>query len=274
MTDEIIAPLMPNSSTEQDEDEKYELSISEDIHDNENENLLNNIRRENINNNNRIIIPEFNAHEKRGLIYLSYAFQTLLFFLSLYYLFDYMNNNNYIKQNLNIIILISVSIIGLILLILLNNHLILIRAPYIFLIPLALISTLSMFFILYKISILLSFKIMAWLMITCFAFYLNLFIIYFFYNAQNNLEQTELIISIIIIFCFGFAIKIFENIEILVITDMLMSVFILKVISIVHVNKLPDNLYGNCPLMHIGFHIDIALMLLLDVFCHLIETKN
>ena len=75
MTDEIIAPLMPNSSTEQDEDEKYELSISEDIHDNENENLLNNIRRENINNNNnRIIIPEFNAHEKRGLIYLSYAF--------------------------------------------------------------------------------------------------------------------------------------------------------------------------------------------------------
>ena len=128
MTDEIIASLMPNSSTEQDEDEKYELSISEDIHDDENENLLNNIRRENINNNNnRIIIPEFNAHEKRGLIYLSYAFQTLLFFLSLYYLFDYMNNNNYIKQNLNVIILISISIIGLILLILLNNHLILIR---------------------------------------------------------------------------------------------------------------------------------------------------
>ena len=115
---------------------------------------------------------------------------------------------------------------------------------------------------------------MTWLMITCFAFYLNLFIIYFFYNAQNNLEQTELIISIIIIFCFGFAIKIFENIEILVITDMLMSVFILKVISIVHINLLPENSFVNYPLMHIGFHIDIALLLLLDVFCHLTEKKQ
>ena len=28
MTDEIIAPLMPNSSTEQDEDEKYEISTT------------------------------------------------------------------------------------------------------------------------------------------------------------------------------------------------------------------------------------------------------
>ena len=111
MADEIIAPLMPDSNNE--EDNNYEISTSEDFHDNENENLLDNNRRENA-NNNRIIVREFSIHQKKGFIYLSYSLQTLLIFLSLYYLSDYMNNNNFIKHNLNIVYYISIFIICLI----------------------------------------------------------------------------------------------------------------------------------------------------------------
>ena len=190
MTDEIIAPLMPNSSTEQDEDEKYEISTSEDIRDNENENLLDNNRRENV-DNDRIINREFNVHKKRGLIYLSYSFQTLLFFLSLYYLDDYIDNNSFIKLNLNVIFLISIFIIGFIIYIHLDDPLILTRLPFILLIPMALISTLSMFIILYKLSILLSFKMMTNLMIICFFIYLYLFFFNFFIEVPKISNAIE-----------------------------------------------------------------------------------
>ena len=266
MTDEIIAPLMPNSSTEQDEDEKYEISTSEDIRDNENENLLDNNRRENV-DNDRIINREFNVHKKRGLIYLSYSFQTLLFFLSLYYLYDYIDNNSFIKLNLDVIFLISISIIGFIIYIHLDDPLILTRLPYILLIPMSLISTLSMFIILYKFSILLSFKMMENLMIICFAIYLYLFFLNFFIEVPNYLELIQLAISLIILSCFGFSIKIFENIQFGVISDMIISILILENISILHILFVPEHSYVNYPLIHINFHIDIVLMLLFYGLC-------
>ena len=254
MADEIIAPLMPDSNNE--EDNNYEISTSEDFHDNENENLLDNNRRENA-NNNRIIVREFSIHQKKGFIYLSYSLQTLLIFLSLYYLSDYMNNNNFIKHNLNIVYYISILIIitGLF------YFSKLIRTPWILLLPIALISTLSMFFILYKLSILFSFKIIANLMIISIIIYINLFFINYFINVPNEIEQAEFFFSFIILFWL-IPILLFENIRIGVIANMILIIIILEFYSIVIMDTLPHSLYKNYLIIYIVFHIDIFITFL------------
>ena len=145
----------------------------------------------------------------------------------------YIGSNTVVKlieNGYDVIIVDSTSVIKNI------DPLILTRLPYIILIPMALISTLSMFIILYKLSILLSFKMMANLMIICFAIYLYLFFLNFFIEVPNYLELIQLAISLIILSCFGFSIKIFENIQFGVISDMIISILILENIS---VRKLP-----------------------------------
>ena len=258
MADEIIAPLMPDSNNE--EDNNYEISTSEDFHDNENENLLDNNRRENA-NNNRIIVREFSIHQKKGFIYLSYSLQILLFFLSLYYLSDYMNNNNFIKHNLNIVYYISIFIICLIIITGLFYFSKLIRTPWILLLPIALISTLSMFFILYKLSILFSFKIIANLMIISIIIYINLFFINYFINVPNEIEQAEFFFSFIILFWL-IPILLFEDIWIDVLANMILIIIILEFYSIVIMDALPHSLYKNYLIIYIVFHIDIFITFL------------
>ena len=255
MADEIIAPLMPDSNNE--EDNNYEISTSEDFHDNENENLLDNNRRENV-NNNRIIVREFSIHQKKGFIYLSYSLQTLLFFLSLYYLSDYMNNSNFIKHNLNIVYYISIIIMCLILINGLFYFSKLIRTPWILLLPIALISTLSVFFILYKLSILFSFKIMANLMIISIIIYINLFFINYFINVTNEIQEAEFFFSVIILFLL-IPILLFEGIWIGVIVNMIFIIIILEFYSIVIMDALPHSIYKNYLIIYIVFHIDIFI---------------
>ena len=255
MADEIIAPLMPDSNNE--EDNNYEISTSEDFHDNENENLLDNNRRENV-NNNRIIVREFSIHQKKGFIYLSYSLQTLLFFLSLYYLSDYMNNSNFIKHNLNIVYYISIIIMCLILINGLFYFSKLIRTPWILLLPIALISTLSVFFILYKLSILFSFKIMANLMIISIIIYINLFFINYFINVTNEIQEAEFFFSVIILFLL-IPILLFEGIWIGVVVNMIFIIIILEFFSIVIMDALPHSIYKNYLIIYIVFHIDIFI---------------
>ena len=265
MADEIIAPLMPDSNNE--EDNNYEISTSEDFHDNENENLLDNNRREN-ENNNRIIVREFSIHQKKGFIYLSYSLQTLLFFMSLYYLSDYMNKSNFIKHNLNILYYISIFIMCLIIIAGFYFHLNLIREPLILIFPIALISTLSIFFILYKLSILFSFKIMANLMIISIIIYINLFFINYFINVANQIEEAELFFSVLIPFWL-FPILLFEDIRIGVIINMILIIFIMEIYSIVIMDALPHSLYKNYLIMHIVFHIDIFITFIIYGLCYL-----
>ena len=227
MTDEIIAPLMPDNNNK--EDNNYEISTSEDFHDNENENLLDNNRRENA-NNNTIIVREFSIHQKKGFIYLSYSLQSLLFFWSLYYLSDNMNNNIFIKRNLDIIYYISIIIMCLILINGIFYFSKLIRTQLILLLPIALISTLSMFFILYKLSILFSFKIMANLIIISIVIYINLFFINYFINVANQIEEAELFFSVLIPFWL-FPILLFEDFQIGVIINMILIIFIMEIYS-------------------------------------------
>ena len=255
MADEIIAPLMPDSNNE--EDNNYEISTSEDFHDNENENLLDNNRRENV-NNNRIIVREFSIHQKKGFIYLPYSLQTLLFFLSLYYLSDYMNNSNFIKHNLNIVYYISIIIMCLILINGLFYFSKLIRTPWILLLPIALISTLSVFFILYKLSILFSFKIMANLMIISIIIYINLFFINYFINVTNEIQEAEFFFSVIILFLL-IPILLFEGIWIGVVVNMIFIIIILEFFSIVIMDALPHSIYKNYLIIYIVFHIDIFI---------------
>ena len=134
----------------------------------------------------------------------------------------------------------------------------LIRTPLILLLPIALISTLSMFFILYKLSILFSFKIMANLIIISIVIYINLFFINYFINVPNEIEQAEFFFSVLILFWL-IPILFFEDIWIGVIANMILIIIILEFYSIVIMDALPHSLYKNYLIIYIVFHIDIFI---------------
>ena len=140
-------------------------------------------------------------------------------------------------------------------------HLNLIREPLILIFPIALISTLSIFFILYKLSILFSFKIIANLMIISIIIYINLFFINYFINVPNEIEQAEFFFSFIILFWL-IPILLFENIRIGVIANMILIIIILEFYSIVIMDTLPHSLYKNYLIIYIVFHIDIFITFL------------
>ena len=122
MTDEIIAPLMDDNNAQEGNEISPEYINN---NDNENQALLNNneiIRGEIINNR------ELTNQQKRCLILLSFIIQLILFFLSIYFLSDYINNLNPII--INIIFFISMIIIAYLTFIHFSRNELLMYGPY------------------------------------------------------------------------------------------------------------------------------------------------
>ena len=146
MTDEIIAPLM--ASTDNSEESVESNSSKNPDNDNELANLIdNNINiREDFNNNLYNNIIRYNLHlnnfHKKGLIFLSYDIQVLIYYIIIQIYYDKID---YIKNNYNI--LYNYSLVFIILIIYWHIQISDLRElNTVFAIILAVISTIIMYF--------------------------------------------------------------------------------------------------------------------------------
>ena len=203
MTDDMIAPLM--SSIENKEENIYDeyneyndIPIKEEkieIHrDNDDEltNLLNNERnnRQSIINYFRTINIELNDDKKKGIVFLSFSIQLLIYFLLLKSSFNKIHFLNYNK--------ILFLIISLILIFIFSVEEGLKEMPPICLFIIAFISSISFYFYLYELCIILSFQIFTNLLFASLIMYLFLSFFYFFGFVQSIAEA--ILKSFIIIF--------------------------------------------------------------------------
>ena len=200
MTDDMIAPLM--NSIENKEENMYneynDIPIKEEkieIHrDNDDEltNLLNNERnnRQSIINYFRTINIELNDDKKKGIVFLSFVIQLLIYFLLLKFS---LNKIPFLPDN-NVLLYILSCIMALIFFY--QEKLIEIFPIYLLII--AFISTISFYFYLYELCIILSFQIFAYLLFASLAMYLFLSFFYFFEFVQSIVEA--ILKSFIIIF--------------------------------------------------------------------------
>ena len=237
MTDEIIAPLM------------------DDNNDNENQALLNNneiIRGEIINNR------ELTNQQKRCLILLSFIIQLILFFLSIYFLSDYINQLNPIT--ISIILFISIFIIACIIVIIAFNFFmgqISLNLPIFILIIIVLISTLSMFFILYKLSIFWTFHYFAMVTFVTIIIYLTLIFVNLFNKNPNELKMEELISLLVICLLIFILFFISGQKNLIVIIDILFGNFFFGFFSKLHLNFLVENRIYDYLSIHISLYLDI-----------------
>ena len=266
MSDEMIAPLMPNSD-EQEEDVDNEIEGNEQILegnyqnlDNENENLLNyrrenenllnhrrdnenllNNRRENENllnnqrenrNNDVIRNIALSQNQKKGLIFLSYSFVLFLYFIILYFFSKYID----IKTNSHIDIIYYLSLVIMTILALIHILItdILGRRPYTDLIIFALVSTISILFIFYKLTLLVKFKYITSFIISIILINLSLWYIYYFHHTMNDIGEISFYVSIFIVVIFLTVIGILMEHDYSTFVDMLFTVFIFDVIFIIH----------------------------------------
>ena len=276
MTDEIIAPLMATT----DNSEESENSNSSKNLDNDNElaNLLDNNIGENININNNIRNNFHNNSQKKSFIFLSYAIQVLIYLILLQKFF---NKFDYLKNNYNILFYLSslfIILVSLYHLKIINN----IREFNIFLeIMLAIISSISMYFFLYKLSIALTFLIIKDVMILTISMYLYLSIINYYFSNQEiaRVDQAELIFysswMFILFFCIIFYLFDIVNQENLAFA--FLAVFFLNIISIIHIEIifLEINItLRHYSIIHICLFIDAFLLSLFLYLIYIAEKKR
>ena len=275
MTDEKIAPLM--ASTDNPEESENSDSSKNVDNDNELANLLrNNNIGENININNNIRNNfHLNNNHKKSLIFLSYAIQVLIYLILLQKSFG---KFDYLKKNYNILFYLSSLFIILVLLChfqIMNN----IREFNIFVeIMLAIISSIAMYFFLYKLSIVMSFRIIKDVMILTISMYLYLSIINYYFSFRENavLNEVEIIFysswGVMLLFCIIFYLFKIINPENSVFAFII--VFFLNIISIVHIEIIFRDLnitFRHYSIIHICLFIDVfllslfILLLLLDL---------
>ena len=259
MSDEIIEALM-NDIEEQDDDDYYEISTdnfpnNSNNNDNENQALLydSTIIREEIINNR-----EFTDKEKTCLILLSYIIQLILFFLSIYFLSDYINQLN--PTTISIILFISIFIIACITVIIAFNFFlgqISLNLPIFILIIIVSISSLSMFFILYKLSIFWTFHYFAMVTFVAIIIYLTLIFVNFFNKNPNELKMEELISLLVICLLIFILFFISGHKNRIVIIDILFGNFFFGFFSKLHLNFLVENRIYDYLSIHISFYLDI-----------------
>ena len=252
MTDEIIAPLMDDNNAQEGNEISPEYINN---NDNENQSLLNNneiIRGEIINNR------ELTNQQKRCLILLSFIIQLILFFLSIYFLSDYINQLNPIT--ISIILFISIFIIACITVIIAFNFFlgqISLNLPIFILIIIVSISSLSMFFILYKLSIFWTFHYFAMVTFVTIIIYLTLILVNFFNKNPNELKMEELISLLVICLVIFILFFISGQKNLIVIIDILFVNFFFGFFSKLHLNFLVENRIYDYLSIHISFYLDI-----------------
>ena len=269
MTDDMIAPLMSNIENKEeniyDEYNEYnDIPIKEEkieIHrDNDDEltNLLNNERnnRQSIINYFRTINIELNDDKKKGIVFLSFSIQLLIYFLLLKSSFNKIHFLNYNK--------ILFLIISLILLFIFSVEEGLKEMPPICLFIIAFISSISFYFYLYELCIILSFQIFTYLLFASLIMYLFLSFFYFFELFESIAEA--ILKSFIIIFFCCLLIFIFR------IADFYLSLLIftfvecLNIVSLFHVKYIIKKYYRTINqyfLLHMSLFMDINLIFLL-----------
>ena len=256
MTDEIIAPLMDDNNNTQEENE----ILAENINNNDNENqaLLNNNRiiREPIINNR-----ELTNQQKSCIILLSFIIQLILFFLSIYYLSDYINNLNPII--INIIFFISMIIIFSLTLIHFSNIKLLIRLSISIKIIIVTISTVSMFFILYKLSVFWTFHVFALIIVAIIISELSLLVVNFFnIDPHPDLLIQEQFWALVIInthYCIIIFFLEREKLDIADIINIGGGGFIFGTLSMAHLDFLMKKRIFNYLIIHLSLYVEIVI---------------
>ena len=282
MTDEIVAPLMDNYENQEEKNNNDILPKKEEVlevnnrNDNDNElaHLLNNrvenrvnrrniedrfFRRINLNINLNLNF-NFNEDQKKGLIYLSYTIQSIIFLILISKFFDkvdFINTNIEMLYYLSTVILLSLIIFH-------YNYTDTSSENFFFLI-LAIISSFGMYIFMYKVCFLMTLEIFTYLMIVFIATCFSQYIIYFyFYNFNRNdvlLFFTALIVMILLsiiyeIIFFG-STKIGECIIIFLL------VFYGYCASLVHIDilfKRRNIRRYHYPIIHTSLHYDMFIM--------------
>ena len=278
MTDDMIAPLM--SSIENKEENIYDeyneyndIPIKEEkieIHrDNDDEltNLLNNERnnRQSIINYFRTINIELNDDKKKGIVFLSFSIQLLIYFLLLKSSFNKIHFLNYNK--------ILFLIISLILIFIFSVEEGLNEIPPICLFIIAFISSISFYFYLYELCIILSFQIFTYLLFASLIMYLFLSFFYFFELFESIAEA--ILKSFIIIFFCCLLIFIFRIADFYLSLLIFIFVEFLNIVSLIHIIGLFDlnmNQKNRNLLLHMCLFMDINLTVLFVYSFH-IEGK-
>ena len=278
MTDDMIAPLMSNIENKEeniyDEYNEYnDIPIKEEkieIHrDNDDEltNLLNNERnnRQSIINYFRTINIELNDDKKKGIVFLSFSIQLLIYFLLLKSSFNKIHFLNYNK--------ILFLIISLILLFIFSVEEGLKEMPPICLFIIAFISSISFYFYLYELCIILSFQIFTYLLFASLIMYLFLSFFYFFELFESIAEA--ILKSFIIIFFCCLLIFIFRIADFYL--SLLIFIFVecLNIVSLFHVKYIIKKYYRTINqyfLLHMSLFMDINLIFLL--FYDVIKKKH
>ena len=222
----------------------------------ENNNAINNER-----NNKQSIISylgtiniKLNKNKKTGIVFLSFAIQLLIYFLLLKFLlnkFDFIRDHNTLLSILSLIIITTIY----------SKEGSLKKMSFIYLIIIALISSICFYFYLYKLCILLSFQIFTYLFLTSITMYLWLSFYYFFEFAED-MAELDLKTCILIFLC-CLLIFIFEKIDFLLSLGIFIFVVILNFCSLNHVNDLimTDNIntINRYLLLHMCLFMDINL---------------
>jgi len=162
----------------------------------ENNNAINNER-----NNKQSIISylgtiniKLNKNKKTGIVFLSFAIQLLIYFLLLKFLlnkFDFIRDHNTLLSILSLIIITTIY----------SKEGSLKKMSFIYLIIIALISSICFYFYLYKLCILLSFQIFTYLFLTSITMYLWLSFYYFFEFAEDMSELDLKTCVLIFLYC-------------------------------------------------------------------------
>ena len=269
MTDDMIAPLMSRIDNKEeniyDEYNEYnDIPIKEEkieIHrDNDDEltNLLNNERnnRQSIINYFRTINIELNDDKKKGIVFLSFSIQLLIYFLLLKSSFNKIHFLNYNK--------ILFLIISLILLYIFSVEEGLKEMPPICLFIIAFISSISFYFYLYELCIILSFQIFTYLLFASLIMYLFLSFFYFFELFESIAEA--ILKSFIIIFFCCLLIFIFRIADFYLSLLIFIFVELLNIVSLFHVKYIIKKYYRTINqyfLLHMSLFMDINLIFLL-----------
>ena len=275
MTDDMIAPLM--NSIENKEENMYneynDIPIKEEkieIHrDNDNEltNLLNNERnnRQRIINYFRTINIDLNDDKKKGIVFLSFVIQLLIYFLLLKFS---LNKIPFLPDN-NVLLYILSCIMALIFF----YQEKLIEIIPIYLLIIAFISTIIFYFYLYELCIILSFQIFTYLLFASLAMYLFLSFFYFFEFVQSIVEA--ILKSFIIIFFCCLLIFIFRIADFYLSLLIFIFVELLNIVSLIHVYGLFNlnmNTKNRNLLLHMSLFMEINLTVMF-VSSFILRTK-
>lgn len=286
MSDEIVAPLMAqtgnseeseNINSSKNVDNNNELSnLIEHNNDDIRENINININNNNINNLNNL---NQNESHKKGLLFLSHAIQVYIYMILFQKYFDKID---IIKNNYNILFYLSLVFIIFASLKYFRINDDLIDMNIYLEIILAIISSIFMYFFLYKLIVILTFPFIKSIMIITIPIYLYLSLVNFYSYFRGHfsailLFNTSFLGSWLFIFVLCLIFPLFKIIDKEFAVYDLCIVFILNCISLIHLEFIFKDInirLRHYPILHISLFIDIFLLSAFYFLIYLLYKKR